>query len=186
MAQLSTNRFSLPIIGQRDSSIKQISVARTMRPSLFLNQIDLIPYSLKTEVETIERNINKPIHTEIESDPLIEVSYHLKFPKLDTQRTQKLQQSLPDLPLFNKESRNVSPNDYQRNTRRTRLFLRRQDTKIDAPVEKIQRKRVEFKKSLVVIDLETGVQDKQELNEVKKPLRRIAHQKTKSYERKQQ
>ena len=44
----------------------------------------MIPYSLKTEAETTERNICKPIQTEIESDPLIEISYHFKLPKLGT------------------------------------------------------------------------------------------------------
>ncbi|CAD8108550.1 unnamed protein product [Paramecium primaurelia] len=184
MAQLSTNRFSLPIIGQKDAKSKQMPVTRTMRPSLFLNQIDIIPNSLKTEGEATDRSISKPIHTQIESDPLIEVSYHFKLPKLATQRAQKIQQSLPDLPFVNQESRNDSPIEYQRPSKRTRLFLRRQDSKLDVPVLKFQRKRVEFKKSLVVIDLETGIKDRQELNEVKKPLRRIAHQKTRSYQKK--
>ncbi|CAD8206243.1 unnamed protein product [Paramecium octaurelia] len=184
MAQLSSNRFSLPSIGQKDAQPKKIPVLRAMRPSLFLNQIDIIPNSLKTEAEVTDRSISKPIRTEIESDPLIELSYHFKLPKLGTQRNQRLQQSLPDLPLMNKDSSDASPIDYQRPSKRTRLFLRRQESKLDAPVLKFQRRRVEFKKSLVVIDLETGIQDRQELNEVKKPLRRIAHQKTRSYQKK--
>ncbi|CAD8179538.1 unnamed protein product [Paramecium octaurelia] len=186
MSQVSSTRFSLPRIAENDPKSKQVLTTRTMRPSLFLNQIDIMPNSLKTEAEATERSVCKPIHTEIESDPLIEISYHLKLPILCNSRTSKLQQSLPDLPLENRESKNASPIEYKRPVKRTRLFLRRQESKIDAPVIKFQRKRVEFKKSLIVIDLETGVQDRQELNEVKKPLRRIVHQKTRSYQKKQE
>ncbi|CAK65529.1 unnamed protein product (macronuclear) [Paramecium tetraurelia] len=184
MTQVSSTRFSLPRITENDPKSKQVLTTRAMRPSLFLNQIDIVPNSLKTEAEATERGVCKPIHTEIESDPLIEISYHLKLPILSNLRKSKLQQSLPDLPLENRESKNASPIEYKRPAKRTRLFLRRQESKIDAPVIKFQRKRVEFKKSLIVIDLETGVQDRQELNEVKKPLRRIVHQKTRSYQKK--
>ncbi|CAD8208634.1 unnamed protein product [Paramecium pentaurelia] len=185
MTQVSSTRFSLPRIGENDPRSKQVPNTRQMRPSLFLNQIDIVPNSIKTEAQATEISICKPIHTEIESDPLIEISYHVKLPKLGNSRAQNLQQSLPDLPLVYRESRNGSPIEYQRPAKRTRLFLRRQESKIDTPVIKFQRRRVEFKKSLIVIDLETGVQERQELNEVKKPLRRIVHQKTRSYQKRQ-
>ncbi|CAD8124346.1 unnamed protein product [Paramecium sonneborni] len=175
MSQLSSNIFSLPIIGQRDVQTKQISVTRTIRPSLFLNQIDLIPQSVKTEVEINRSIIYKTMPTEIISNSLIDVSSHIKLPLLSTQKEQKLQ-----------KSRNTSPIEYQRNAKKAKLFLKRQESKTDTPIIKFQSKRVEFNKSLVVIDLETGIQDKQELNEMKKPLRRIAHQKTRPLQKIQQ
>ncbi|CAD8127981.1 unnamed protein product [Paramecium sonneborni] len=182
MSYPSSTRFHLPYIVQKEDSPKKETTARIMRPSLFLNQIDLLPSSLKTEVEVSDRNIGNKIYTQFESDPHIQIPYHFKLPQVITTRPKRYQRSLPEIPLLNSESRNATPVEFQRCQKRAKLFLKRQDSKILAPVTKFQRKKVEFKKSLIVIDIETGTQDKQQITETQKPLRRIAHQKTKSFQ----
>ncbi|CAK67656.1 unnamed protein product (macronuclear) [Paramecium tetraurelia] len=183
MSNLTSNRFHLPCIASKEvSPKKEATTTRAMRPSLFLNQLDVLPYSLKTEGEVTERNVGNKIYTQCESDPLIEIPYHFRLPKIVPARPKRFQRSLPEIPIIVQESRNASPAEFERHQKRTKLFLKRQDSKILAPVTKFQRKKVEFKKSLIVIDIETGNQDKQEISETQKPLRRIAHQKTKSFQ----
>ncbi|CAD8070419.1 unnamed protein product [Paramecium primaurelia] len=183
MSHPTPNRFHLPtIVSKEVSPTKDTTTKRTLRPSLFLNQLDVLPYSLKTEGEVTDRNSGNKMYTQFESDPLIEIPYHFHLPKIVTTRPKRFQRSLPEIPIIVQESRNATPVEFERHQKRTKLFLKRQDSKILAPVTKFQRKKVEFKKSLIVIDIETGNQDKQEISETQKPLRRIAHQKTKSFQ----
>ncbi|CAD8127203.1 unnamed protein product [Paramecium sonneborni] len=179
---MSHPAFHLPSIVKKETSPKKDLTIRTMRPSLFLNQFEVLPQSLKTEGEVTDRNIANKMYTQCESDPLIEIPYHFQLPKIITTKPKRYQRSLPEIPILDQDSRNATPVEFQRQQKRTKLFLKRQDSKILAPVTKFQRKKVEFKKSLIVIDIETGNQDKQKITETQKPLRRIAHQKTKSFQ----
>ncbi|CAD8079766.1 unnamed protein product [Paramecium primaurelia] len=182
MSNSTSTKVHLPAINQKNVSPINQNTTRTMRPSLFLNQIETFPYSLKTEGQVTDGNTGNKIYTQSESDPFIEIPYHFKLPILVTTKPKRYQRSLPEIPILPQESRNVTPVAFERSHKRTKLFLKRQDSKILSSVSKFERKKVEFKKSLIVINIETGNQDKQEISETKKPLRRIAHQKTKSFQ----
>ncbi|CAD8193322.1 unnamed protein product [Paramecium octaurelia] len=178
----ASTRFHLPTIVQKEvSPIKETNI-RNMRPSLFLNQIDVLPHSLKTEAEAPNEKSATKVYTQSESDPLIEIPYHFKLPQLVKTRPKRYQRSLPEIPILAQISQNDTPIEFERSQKRTKLFLKRQDSKILESVSKFQRKKVEFKKSLIIIDIETGNQDRQEISQTQKPLRRIAHQKTKSFQ----